>query len=175
MATLFEAAEFAMRWAENQRGMVAVAEVLQTLGSLDQALKERKEALDAATKAHEAKLAEVAVVRQEMAALSPKWDAEIEAHRMRVVEWAAKHKREADAAIAETKRQTDMLVAAAKAEIELIQQAHSETMDARTAELAAIATASEEAQKKLEAANEAHYDIQTRVAEMRAAALRVVG
>ena len=83
---LTEAAEFAARWADTQRGMVAFADAVQHLGAMENATAERQAALEAATKAHEAKVAELEDARSQLESLRQEHAATIDTHLRRLAD-----------------------------------------------------------------------------------------
>lgn len=167
---LSEAADFAARWAENQRGMLMVSEALRGLGSMEQATKERKKALDEATKAHEAKKAEIASAEAHLAALNARHDVVSQAHSEMLNGASADAAAKAELIVAGARKQAEALIASAKSEADRFQVASRQAQTAAMAELEAAKRELAETRQAQSGVQAAHVDLAAKIDAMKATA-----
>ena len=175
MSSLSDAAEFAQRWAENQRGMVAVADALKNLGSMEQATSERKAALDAATKAHEDKKKEVADVEAKLAAANAQHEAALSAHDAELMTRSENATASAATIIEDARSKARTMIAEAEAEVARVQADHANTLAGMKAELDAHREALIEAQQAKTETEQAHHTLAERIEAMRETARGLLG
>jgi peptidoglycan hydrolase CwlO-like protein len=166
MSNLSDAAEAISQMAEKYSAIVAVADVLKNLGSLEQAAAERKAAYDEAAKKQDDMLASVDEAAEHLAALHENIEIgqlDAEADAKAVVEAA---KADAEAIKKDARNDADGVLAAAKTEAaaaiananSTLANLASKTVAARN-ELNSVLSDVEDAQKALVSAQAAMDDL----------------
>lgn len=167
---LSDAAQFAERWAENQRGMVAVAETLRDLGSMEQATKERRAALDAATKEHEAKKAEMATAEAALAKTKDQHAAEAHRQSAALAQMTTDAKAQADRLVADAKASAASMIEAARAEVDATQRAHASKIVATNKDLEAARADLAAVRKAIAESEGQHAELTPKIEALRATA-----
>lgn len=172
--TLSEAAEFAGRWAETQRGMVAVAEVLKTLGPIEQAIGERQAALDTVTQAHEAVLIELQEAQARLVSLHDHHAEKSDAHAAELSQTVAITEAQAAQIIVDAERQAAEVVEVAHAAFRQAQSEHARSMIEMNQQLEMIKRSVADAQKAHEATLVEHDAVAKRMERLKAAARSIL-
>lgn len=175
MTSFSEAAEFAQRWADNQRGMVMISDVLRDLGSMELATKERQAALETATRALEAKKAEVRMAESDLGKLKEQHAADAEMHVTKAGQITEASEMRAADIIAVAARRSKEMLDAADAETARIQAAHAQTMAAAGHELQAARNELANIRKAIAQASAEHAELVPKFEAMREAARGLLG
>ena len=125
----FDAAEFAERWADNQRGMAEVAAALRSIGSFDQAIAERRKALEKLAEEHAAKHAEKAEVEKALADIRASHVADVDTHETCLAQSTNSANSLAEAIIADARDQVAKLIEAAQHDMEVARAGHDAAMN----------------------------------------------
>lgn len=175
MSNIDDAADQVLGLAERFRGIIEIAGVIKSIGSLDQAISERQAGLVTVTEQHEAAKAELATTGTELYALRTAQADELAQHQKDCAALSDKATADAAEIIRQAQSTADATEAATNIVLRASQQAHDEAIAAKQTELADLQSKIDDAQKALDAINAAHTDTAARVEALKAAAKSVLG
>lgn len=175
MSKIDDAADQVLGLADRFRGILEVAEVIKSIGSLDQAVTERQAGLAEITQQHDAAKAELITAQAEVAAL-----------RKTQADQAARHQKDCEALYEKAAAHAADVIRQAKddameskagfeAAMRSVQQAHDEAMTEKKAELADLQSNIDAANKELAALTVTRDATAQQIAALRAKAQSVLG
>lgn len=174
MAQLDAAADSLIAFAAKFRPVLDVADALKSLGSVENAIVERKAGLERATADHEAALAKVEAAKADLANIAQTKESEMSAHVTMLAAMAEKAKSEAEAIVNKAKADAAALISDAQAHVCTIEDNHATIMASANAELTSTKQSLSEAQSALAAVNAEHDTVSQRIAALKAAAASVL-
>lgn len=169
------AAEFVRRWAEKQRDIIALGDALKEIASIDQAAKERQEALDKLIEQHETRLAEIKTVEADHKAWLVQREAVLADHRDSIRDITDTAKREAREVISSAEITAQNTINAANTEVERIQNDHVRALKSLNEELATARAEFETVTRNLDDTRAEHATLVRTMEEMRGLAKAALG
>ena len=173
--SIADAAEFAERWAENQRGMVEVAAALRSIGSLEQAIQERVMALEALASVYLTKQAEITDAEKALAGIRADHGDATNAHDMCLMQSADAASADAVAVLYAANAQAAAIVEAARRDMEDARAVHDATMAVAVLELRAEQDSASGLRAEIAALTADHDALAAKIEDMKAAARNALG
>jgi len=170
MSKLSDSADQLLAWADRQQAIMDVAAALKEVGSLDQAISERKAATAQATIDRDAVLTQLNQAKTDLDSLIAANASEKDQHAQRLQASSAATAKEADGIIAKARADAAVLIQNARDNAAHIQANHEQTMVALNGSLDAVRAKLADTQAALEAAHTEHESVKQKTAALKAAA-----
>lgn len=168
-------AEYVRRHAERQRDIIALGEALKGIASIDQAAKERQEALDKLIEQHETRLAEIKTTEADHEAWLAQREAVLADHRESVRDITTSAKQVAADTILKAEITAQNTINAANTEVERIQNDHVQALKSLNEELATARAELNAANRDLDEVCAEHTKLLRTMEEMRGLAKAALG
>lgn len=175
MAKIDDAADQLIGFAEKLKPLTEVAETLKQLGSLEQAVAERKQLLGDITKRHDEARAVLVDTDAQIAVMRKRQEDEIAQHNENVLAIKVATEQRAAELLARANADAAALLDNATAERDQSQQTHLALIDAKKAELVDLHNKIEDATGHLDSIKAEYKATVERTEALKAAAKSVIG
>lgn len=175
MSKIDDAADQVLGLADRFRGILEVADVIKSIGSLDQAVTERQAALEAVTEQHEAAKAELATTGTELYALRATQADELAQHKKDCDALSVTATEEAANIRSQARTIADTLVESTQLDMASRIRATDAVIAEKQSELSDLQSKIDDATKALADITATHEATSQRVDALRAAAKSVLG
>lgn len=175
MSKIDDAADQVIGFAERFRGLLDIADVIKSMGSLEQAAAERKTALAAVTKEHEAAKAELAATKAEIDAARAAQADDLAQHKKISGEVVAKAREDADDIIDQANIDAKALATTTMNQLGIVQKNHDEAIAAKRSILSDLDDQIASARAALAGIKATHESTSQGIEALKATAKSVLG